>query len=192
MGAAASGEPIALPAPHDIAGLIARAKRDEWRAALAARLRPHCVEACAGAGVPPEEIEDVLGEYAASTLWGAFFEDLLAADLPGGRNIADDYLRRRGWKVSVATREYIAGLRRSVISLLGLQLRRGRTRGGRRLRVLCMVDEFTREALAIRVARKLASSDVIDTLADLFADCVPMRRFPGAHLHWGSAGDVPP
>ena len=34
--------------------------------------------------------------------------------------------------------------------------------------MLCVVDEFTREALAIRVARRLTSSDVIDTLADLF------------------------
>jgi transposase InsO family protein len=34
--------------------------------------------------------------------------------------------------------------------------------------MLCVVDEFTRKALAIRVARKLSSSDVIDALADLF------------------------
>ena len=34
--------------------------------------------------------------------------------------------------------------------------------------MLCVVDEFTREALAIRVARKLGAADVIDTLADLF------------------------
>ena len=31
-----------------------------------------------------------------------------------------------------------------------------------------MVDEFTREALAIRVARRLGSAEVIDALADLF------------------------
>ncbi len=43
-----------------------------------------------------------------------------------------------------------------------------RTREGRRFRMLCVVDEFTREALAIRVARKLSSADVIDVLADLF------------------------
>lgn len=43
-----------------------------------------------------------------------------------------------------------------------------RTRDGRRFRMLCVVDEFTREALAIRVARKLGAADVIDTLADLF------------------------
>jgi transposase InsO family protein len=43
-----------------------------------------------------------------------------------------------------------------------------RTRDGRRFRMLCVVDEFSREALAIRVARQLSSAAVIDTLADLF------------------------
>jgi putative transposase len=43
-----------------------------------------------------------------------------------------------------------------------------RTRDGRKFRMLCVVDEFSREALAIRVARKLCSADVIDVLADLF------------------------
>jgi putative transposase len=43
-----------------------------------------------------------------------------------------------------------------------------RTRDGRKLRMLNVVDEFTRECLAIRVARKLGSADVIDVLADLF------------------------
>jgi len=43
-----------------------------------------------------------------------------------------------------------------------------RTRDGRKLRMLNVVDEFTRECLAIRVARKLGSADVIDVLVDLF------------------------
>jgi putative transposase len=34
--------------------------------------------------------------------------------------------------------------------------------------MLCVIDEFTREALAIRVARQLGSAEVIDILADLF------------------------
>lgn len=42
-----------------------------------------------------------------------------------------------------------------------------RTHDNRKLRLLCVVDEFTREAMAIRVARRLRSSDVIDVLADL-------------------------
>jgi transposase InsO family protein len=43
-----------------------------------------------------------------------------------------------------------------------------RTRDGRKIRMLNVVDEFTRECLAIRVARKLSSLDVIDVLTDLF------------------------
>ena len=43
-----------------------------------------------------------------------------------------------------------------------------RTRDGRKFRMLNVVDEFTRECLAIRVARKLGSAEVIDVLADLF------------------------
>jgi putative transposase len=43
-----------------------------------------------------------------------------------------------------------------------------RTREGRKFRLLCVVDEFTRECLAIRVARRLGAADVIEVLADLF------------------------
>jgi putative transposase len=43
-----------------------------------------------------------------------------------------------------------------------------RTRDGRKFRMLNVVDEFTRECLVIRVARKLGSAEVIDVLADLF------------------------
>ncbi|TDH61589.1 hypothetical protein E2C06_15765 [Dankookia rubra] len=64
-----------------------------------------------------QEIADVLGIDAATVVWGAAFEDLVATDQPDGRNLADDYLRRRGWKEGASTREYIAGLHRSTISL---------------------------------------------------------------------------
>jgi transposase InsO family protein len=43
-----------------------------------------------------------------------------------------------------------------------------RTHDGRAFRMLCVLDEFTRESLTIRVARKLKAADVIDILADLF------------------------
>jgi transposase InsO family protein len=43
-----------------------------------------------------------------------------------------------------------------------------RKRDGRKLRMLNVVDEFTRECLCIRVTRMLGSADVIDALADLF------------------------
>ncbi len=43
-----------------------------------------------------------------------------------------------------------------------------RTHNGRTFRNLNVLDEFTRESLAIRVRRKLSSVDVIDILTDLF------------------------
>ena len=50
-----------------------------------------------------------------------------------------------------------------------------RTHDGRKYRTLNVVDEFTRECLAIRVARKLKAVDVIDVLSDLFI----LRGVPG-------------
>ena len=38
-----------------------------------------------------------------------------------------------------------------------------RTHDGRKIRMLNVIDEFTRECLAIRIARKLNGTDVIDT-----------------------------
>jgi len=43
-----------------------------------------------------------------------------------------------------------------------------RTNDGRAFKMLTVIDEYTRECLAIRVERKLKSIDVLETLADLF------------------------
>jgi putative transposase len=50
-----------------------------------------------------------------------------------------------------------------------------RTHDGRKYRMLNLIDEFTRECLAIRVDRKLNSTDVIDVLSDQFI----LRGIPG-------------
>jgi putative transposase len=50
-----------------------------------------------------------------------------------------------------------------------------RTHDGRKYRMLNVIDEFTRECLAIRVGRKLNSVDVVDLLSDLFL----LRGIPG-------------
>ncbi|MFZ0114138.1 MAG: IS3 family transposase [Xanthobacteraceae bacterium] len=50
-----------------------------------------------------------------------------------------------------------------------------RTHDGRKYRMLNLIDEFTHECLAIRVARKLKAVDVIDVLSDLFI----LRGVPG-------------
>ena len=51
----------------------------------------------------------------------------------------------------------------------------GRTHNGRKFRMLNIIDEFTRECLAISIDRKLNSTDVIDALSDLFI----LRGVPG-------------
>jgi transposase InsO family protein len=43
-----------------------------------------------------------------------------------------------------------------------------RTRNGKAFRMLTVIDEYTRECLAIKVGRTFKSMDVIETLADLF------------------------
>lgn len=43
-----------------------------------------------------------------------------------------------------------------------------RTRDGRAFRMLTVIDEYSRECLAIDVARKLTSDDVLERLSDLF------------------------
>lgn len=50
-----------------------------------------------------------------------------------------------------------------------------RTHDGRKFRMLNVIDEHTRECLAIRIGRRLRSTDVIDVLSDLFI----LRGAPG-------------
>jgi putative transposase len=59
-----------------------------------------------------------------------------------------------------------------------------RTHDGRVFRTLNIIDEFTKEALVIRVKRKLNSTDVVDALTDLFILRGPPRfiRSPSHRL----------
>ena len=52
-----------------------------------------------------------------------------------------------------------------------------RTHDGRAFRMLTVIDEFTRECLAVDVARRLSSEDVLERLSDLF-----VRRGVPEHL----------
>ena len=45
-----------------------------------------------------------------------------------------------------------------------------RTKNGRPVRLLTVIEEYTRECLAIRAGRSIRSSDVVETLAGLMAD----------------------
>ncbi len=53
----------------------------------------------------------------------------------------------------------------------------GRTHDGRKFRILTIIDEASRECLALTVARRLNHEDVLASLADLFVE-----RGPPAHI----------
>ncbi len=107
----------ALATLHTIDGLMSWAGREEWRGVLADYVQRHTAQAFAAAGIDLHELAEVIGDDYFPAIWGAAFEDLVATVHPDGRNLADDYLKRRGWKESVSTREYISGLRHAVVSL---------------------------------------------------------------------------
>ena len=106
-----------MPIIHKLDGLIAWTRRPEWREVMAETLVRHVAKACAGADLEIEDLWDVLDDVAQGVIWGAAFEDLLASDLPDGRNLADEYLKRRGWKEPAPNKHYMRALRTSVMSL---------------------------------------------------------------------------
>ena len=101
---------------QSIQGLIKWSQRGEWRDNFEAALERHVGPACSSAGIGLDELGEIIGDHWMSTLWGCVFEDLVSAGR-AERNVADDYLKRRGWKESAGTRAYIEALRRSSMSL---------------------------------------------------------------------------
>jgi transposase InsO family protein len=61
----------------------------------------------------------------------------------------------------------------------------GRTHDGRKFRILSIIDEASRECLALPVARRLRSEDVLAALAELF-----VTRGPPAHIAASLPGSV--
>jgi hypothetical protein len=102
---------------HSLEGLIKWLRHDEWRAPFEDTLAEHLEPACEKASITPDEIASVLGEDIVLMLWGCAFEDFLTRHLEDGRNIVEDYLKRRGWKESASNRAYMAALRSSLMSL---------------------------------------------------------------------------
>jgi hypothetical protein len=132
-----------MASADSLAGLMKWLRHEVWRNALNELLDRHLGPACAKADVSFDELPDIVGDHHSGVLWGCVFEDLLARDLDDGRNIVDDYLKRRGWKESASNRAYITALRSSVMSLYEISdivpeesfLARDLVRGGEPLRV---------------------------------------------------------
>src|SRR6266567_622945 len=87
-----------MASADSLRGLIKWLRRAEWQDAF-------------------DELLHLIGDEHLTSLWACVFEDFLARNLDDGRNIVDDYLKRRGWKESASNKAYMAALRSSVMSL---------------------------------------------------------------------------
>lgn len=129
---------------HELTGLIKFLEREAWSEPFAEVLNAHLGAALDEFDLDLDELGEVLGDAWVLTLWGCAFEDFLTRTLePDGRNIVEDYLRRRGFKETARTKAYIRALRTSVMSLYEVSeiqpgqslLARDLVRGGEPIRV---------------------------------------------------------
>ena len=103
---------------HDLSGLMKFASSPAWADHLGDALDDHLGPAMAEFDFGYEDLPDIVGDHWASVLWGCAFEDLVTRTIePDGRNLADDYLKRRGWNEAGPAKLYIRALRTSVMSL---------------------------------------------------------------------------
>lgn len=131
-----------MSASDSIDGLIKWAQREPWVDDFEATFEREIGPACRRAGVAPDDLAETIGTDLATSLWGWAFEDFVSSRR-GERNVADDYLKRRGWKESAGARAYIRALRNSTVSLYEVSdvvagenfLARDLVRGGEPVRV---------------------------------------------------------
>lgn len=103
---------------HDLSGLMRFAGRERWRGPLQEAMSDHVGPAMEQFDLEFEEIGGLLGDHWAGVLFGCAFEDLLTRNFePGGLNIVDDYLKRRGSTETAAAKAYMRALKGSVVSL---------------------------------------------------------------------------
>jgi hypothetical protein len=103
---------------HLLKGLMKWSMRDLWRDRFDEILEDHLLPACDETGVEIDDVVSIIGEdLFTSTVWACAFEDFLTRDFDDGANAVDEYLKRRGWKEPASVRAYMAGLRRSTMSL---------------------------------------------------------------------------
>ena len=107
-----------MTSAHSLQGLMKWLTRAEWRDRFAEVYDHHLLPACRRTGFDAEEVIAILGEnWFMTTVWGCAFEDFLTRESADGRNIVDEYLKRRGWKEGASARTYMSALRASVMSL---------------------------------------------------------------------------
>lgn len=110
---------------HPLDGIVKLASRAAWRADFERVIDEHLGAVCSEFDLEIDELPDHLGQEAFFSLWTCVVEDLAAREFDG-RNIIDEYLKRRGWKETARGRAYLKALRESSISLYEVSdIRRG-------------------------------------------------------------------
>ena len=93
-------------------------RRDDWSEPFSELIADHIGPACADLDIEPEDLESELGSDYFTMALACAIDDLLASEFePEGRNVVDDYLKRRGWNESVPAKRFLEAMRRSVMSL---------------------------------------------------------------------------
>lgn len=101
-----------------VGNVLAWILRQEWAENWAEVLADHLGPACDDLGIEAAELEAALGPDGFGIAFACAAEDFLSRNFEdGGRNVVDDYLKRRGWRESGAAKTYLRALRVSVISL---------------------------------------------------------------------------
>lgn len=103
---------------HDLSGLMKFATSLAWAEHLQDALADHLGPAMEAHDFEFDELADIVGNHWAGVLWGCAFEDLATRTVePGGLNLVDEYLRRRGWNETGPAKLYMRMLRSSVMSI---------------------------------------------------------------------------
>ncbi len=101
-----------------VGNLMRWADRPEWADARARVFAAHIETTSRFLGIPEAEwLQELSALGYSGMVFGIAFEDFASRDLEGGRNLIEDYLKRRGWHEGVFGRRYLQALRVSALSL---------------------------------------------------------------------------
>ena len=100
-----------------IARLTKWAERPDWSEPLSEILEMHVGPACTALSIEAETLFAALDDHSLAMVMGNVLEDLIACEFDDDRNIVDEYLARRGWKLSAPEKRWLKALRHSRASL---------------------------------------------------------------------------
>lgn len=102
---------------HPLDGLMKWSCREAWQKSCDDALMRHVGLVCEDFEIEVADLPELIGEHWYMTLCGCAFEEVVSQTEPDGSNLAEDYLKRRGWNEPARVRAYIAALRHSAVSL---------------------------------------------------------------------------